>query len=118
MTFDHEPQDAHVEASARSAHTAAGEPDVAATGSIVFTSVMIAARSATAQPSFLRRGDAGRLSSASRAEELRGGLVAARREDRAHEYLPLAGQSAGAIHEILPAAEIVRRIVTRARQRL
>ena len=31
-----------------------------------------------------------------------------------HEYLPFAGQSAGLIHEILPAAEIVRRVVAEA----
>ena len=30
------------------------------------------------------------------------------------EYLPFAGQSAGLIHEVLPAAEIVRRVVAEA----
>ncbi len=49
-----------------------------------------------------------------RAGELRDELMAAMSEGRGHEYLPLAGQSAGAIGEILPAAEIVRRIVTEA----
>ncbi len=53
-----------------------------------------------------------------RAAELRDELVAAMGEGRAHEYLPLAGQAAGAIGEILPAAEIVRRIVTEADQAL
>ena len=33
---------------------------------------------------------------------------------RGDEYLPFAGQSAGLIHEILPAAEIVRRVVAEA----
>ena len=55
---------------------------------------------------------------ASRAGELGGELMAAMSEGRAHEYLPLAGQSAGAIAEILSAAEIVRRIVTEAEQTL
>lgn len=32
------------------------------------------------------------------------------------EYLPFAGQSAGLIHEILPAAEIVRRVVAEAEE--
>jgi nitronate monooxygenase/enoyl-[acyl-carrier protein] reductase II len=33
-----------------------------------------------------------------------------------HEYLPFAGQSAGLVHEILPAREIVRRVVAEADQ--
>ena len=33
---------------------------------------------------------------------------------RGDEYLPFAGQSAGLIHEVLPAAEIVRRVVSEA----
>jgi enoyl-[acyl-carrier protein] reductase II len=35
-------------------------------------------------------------------------------EGRGDEYLPFAGQSAGLIHEVLPAAEIVRRVVAEA----
>ena len=30
------------------------------------------------------------------------------------EYVPFAGQSAGLVHEILPAAEIVRRVIAEA----
>jgi nitronate monooxygenase/enoyl-[acyl-carrier protein] reductase II len=55
---------------------------------------------------------------ASKAEELGQELMAGMGEGRAHEYLPLAGQSAGAIAEILSAAEIVRRIATEAEQTL
>jgi enoyl-[acyl-carrier protein] reductase II len=33
---------------------------------------------------------------------------------RGDEYLPFAGQSAGLVHEVLPAAEIVRRVVRQA----
>jgi enoyl-[acyl-carrier protein] reductase II len=33
---------------------------------------------------------------------------------RGDEYLPFAGQSAGLIHEVLPAAEIVRRVLAEA----
>jgi NAD(P)H-dependent flavin oxidoreductase YrpB (nitropropane dioxygenase family) len=46
------------------------------------------------------------------ADELRRELAAAFASGQAHEYLPLTGQSAGAIKEVLPAAEIVRRVVT------
>jgi nitronate monooxygenase/enoyl-[acyl-carrier protein] reductase II len=35
-------------------------------------------------------------------------------EGRGDEYLPFAGQSVGLIHEVLPAAEIVRRVVAEA----
>ena len=38
-------------------------------------------------------------------------LLAALREDRAHEYIPFAGQSAALIHDVKPAAEIVRELV-------
>jgi nitronate monooxygenase/enoyl-[acyl-carrier protein] reductase II len=35
-----------------------------------------------------------------------------------NEYVPFAGQTAGAIHDILPAAEIVRRIIAEAEEAL
>jgi enoyl-[acyl-carrier protein] reductase II len=35
-------------------------------------------------------------------------------EGRGHEYVPFAGQSAGLVDEVLPAAEIVRRVVAEA----
>jgi enoyl-[acyl-carrier protein] reductase II len=38
-------------------------------------------------------------------------LLAALREDRAHEYLPFTGQSAALIHDVRPAAEIMRELV-------
>ncbi len=55
---------------------------------------------------------------ASHADELRRELLGAMAAGRGHEYLPLAGQSAGAIDEILPAGEIVRRIAAEARRAL
>jgi nitronate monooxygenase/enoyl-[acyl-carrier protein] reductase II len=41
-------------------------------------------------------------------------LQQAAKEGRLHEYLPLAGQTAGLIREVLPAGEIVRRMVAEA----
>ena len=41
-------------------------------------------------------------------------LLAALREDRAHEYVPFAGQSAALVHDVRPAAEIVRDLVAGA----
>jgi enoyl-[acyl-carrier protein] reductase II len=41
-------------------------------------------------------------------------LRAALEEGGGHEYLPFAGQSAGLISEVLPAGEIVRRVVAEA----
>ena len=56
-----------------------------------------------------RRDEGGRA-----AEWLRGEVMAALREGRAHELVPFTGQTAGLIRELLPAAEIVRRIVAEA----
>jgi enoyl-[acyl-carrier protein] reductase II len=50
-----------------------------------------------------RREEAGR-----RAESLREEIMAAVRERRPHELTPFSGQSAGLVHDILPAAEILR----------
>ena len=47
-------------------------------------------------------------------DELRQELAAAFASGGAHEYLPLTGQSAGAVKDVLPAAEIVRRVVAEA----
>jgi nitronate monooxygenase/enoyl-[acyl-carrier protein] reductase II len=50
-----------------------------------------------------RHEEAGR-----RAESLRGEIMAVVRERRPHELTPFSGQSAGLVHDILPAAEILR----------
>ncbi len=52
------------------------------------------------------------------AERLQGEILSAIRQRRTHELLPFTGQTAGFIHDVLPAAEIVRRIVTEAEQAL
>jgi len=60
-----------------------------------------------------RRDDAKR-----EAERLRGEVMAAVGQGRLGELMPFAGQTAGLILEILPAAEIVRRIVAGAEEAL
>ena len=52
------------------------------------------------------------------ADQLREHIMATMREGRQHEAAPFAGESVGLIHELLPAAEIVRRIVVEAEQAL
>jgi enoyl-[acyl-carrier protein] reductase II len=52
------------------------------------------------------------------AERLRGEVFAAVKQGRLHELMPVAGQSAGLVGEILPAPEIVRRIVAEAQTAL
>ena len=52
------------------------------------------------------------------ADRLRGEVLAAAQQGRLHELMPIAGQSAGLIHDILPAGEIVRRIVAEAQAAL
>lgn len=41
-------------------------------------------------------------------------LMAALRENRLHEYIPFAGQSAALVHDVKPAAQIVRELVEEA----
>jgi enoyl-[acyl-carrier protein] reductase II len=52
------------------------------------------------------------------AGRLREELMISIEEGRAHELVPFTGQSAGMVHEILPAAEIVRRMVAEAEEAL
>jgi nitronate monooxygenase/enoyl-[acyl-carrier protein] reductase II len=51
---------------------------------------------------------------AQRADELGPTILEAILNGRGHEYMPFAGQSAGLVREILPAAEIVRSVVAEA----
>jgi nitronate monooxygenase/enoyl-[acyl-carrier protein] reductase II len=52
------------------------------------------------------------------AEQLRAELRTAVESGRAHELVPFTGQTAGLVDEVLPAAEIVRRLVDEAEQAL
>jgi enoyl-[acyl-carrier protein] reductase II len=52
------------------------------------------------------------------AERLRNEVLPVFKQMRVHELFPAAGQSAGLIHNIEPAGEIVHRIVNEARQAL
>jgi enoyl-[acyl-carrier protein] reductase II len=52
------------------------------------------------------------------AERLRGELMSVVRERRVHELVPFTGQTAGMIHDVLPAAEIVRGMVSEAEEAL
>jgi enoyl-[acyl-carrier protein] reductase II len=52
------------------------------------------------------------------AERLREELGTAIRVGRAHELIPLTGQTAGMIDEVLPAGEVVRRMVREAEEAL
>jgi len=60
-----------------------------------------------------RRDDAKR-----EAERLQGEVITALQQGRFHEMVPFAGQTAGLISEILPAGEIVCRIVAEAEEAL
>ena len=60
-----------------------------------------------------RREDAKR-----EAERVRGEVMAAIRQGRLGELLPAAGQGVGLIRDIVPAAEIVRRIAVEAEEAL
>jgi len=45
-------------------------------------------------------------------------VLAALQQGRIHELLPFAGESAGLVQDIVPAGEIVQRLVAEARQAL
>jgi nitronate monooxygenase/enoyl-[acyl-carrier protein] reductase II len=60
---------------------------------------------------FIDAWNARRAEARERAAELMGEMGAARQSGRSHEFLAVAGQTAGAIHEVRPAAEIVRALV-------
>jgi enoyl-[acyl-carrier protein] reductase II len=51
-------------------------------------------------------------------ERLRGEIMAALGEGRAHEVVPFSGQTAGLVRDVLPAAQIVRRIVAETERAL
>ena len=52
------------------------------------------------------------------AEQLRDILLSGMRQGRDPEFVPFTGQSAGLVHDILPAAEIINRILIDARETL
>jgi nitronate monooxygenase/enoyl-[acyl-carrier protein] reductase II len=52
------------------------------------------------------------------ADDLRAQIMASVQEGRPHELTPFTGQSAGLVHEVLPAAEIVRALAREAEQAL
>ena len=51
-------------------------------------------------------------------QRLQAEVMAAMQSGRFHELMPFAGQTAGAIHDIPPAAEVLREMVTEAEQLL
>jgi enoyl-[acyl-carrier protein] reductase II len=63
---------------------------------------------------FVDRWNGRRAQAEREAERLREELGAAMREGRAHELVPLTGQTAGMITEVLPVAEIIRRMTAEA----
>ncbi|HEY2955130.1 MAG TPA: nitronate monooxygenase [Candidatus Eisenbacteria bacterium] len=52
------------------------------------------------------------------AGRLREELTSAMRAGRAHDYVPITGQSAGLVRDVLPAAEIVHRMMSEAEEAL
>jgi nitronate monooxygenase/enoyl-[acyl-carrier protein] reductase II len=51
---------------------------------------------------------------AASAEALRNQVMTAMRDGTAHELIPLTGQSAGLVHDVAPASDLVRRLVGEA----
>jgi enoyl-[acyl-carrier protein] reductase II len=68
----------------------------------------------TLRTGFVDEWAAKRAEARGEADRLRDEVAAAARAGRMQELVPLSGQSAGLIREVLPAAEIVRRLVAEA----
>jgi enoyl-[acyl-carrier protein] reductase II len=60
---------------------------------------------------FVERWERRPVDAAEQADSLRAEILASVQQGRAHELTPFTGQTAGLIDEVLPAAEIVRRMV-------
>jgi nitronate monooxygenase/enoyl-[acyl-carrier protein] reductase II len=67
---------------------------------------------------FIEKWMKGREAAKQEVERLRVEVIAAIQQGRMQEFIPWAGQTAGLIHEILPAAEIVRRLAAQAEEAL
>lgn len=65
---------------------------------------------------FIDRWQGRREEAKHNAARLGGEVLPVFTQGRVHELFPAAGQSVGLIHEVLPAGEIVRRIVAEAKQ--
>ncbi|MBI2964775.1 MAG: nitronate monooxygenase [Chloroflexi bacterium] len=63
---------------------------------------------------FIESWEGRRVEASMSSDQLRSEVMTAAQQGRFHEYVPFAGQSVGLIQDILPAAEIVKRIVTEA----
>jgi enoyl-[acyl-carrier protein] reductase II len=63
---------------------------------------------------FVERMRSSATPAADSAEAMRAEVIAAITDGRTHELVPFTGQTAGLIHETLPAAEIVRRMASEA----
>jgi enoyl-[acyl-carrier protein] reductase II len=59
-----------------------------------------------------------RAEAAGEAERLQGDIWSGIQQGRMEDYVPFTGQSAGLVHEVLPAGEIVHRLVQGARDAL
>ncbi|MFF9489330.1 NAD(P)H-dependent flavin oxidoreductase [Streptomyces sp. NPDC014676] len=63
---------------------------------------------------FVEEGNAGPEAAAAQAEALRSKMMTSMRDGTAHELIPLTGQTAGLVRDIVPAAELVHRLITEA----
>jgi enoyl-[acyl-carrier protein] reductase II len=63
---------------------------------------------------FVQRWHAHPEEARSNAQQMQAEIIGGLRAGRLHEYVPFTGQTAGMIKDVLPAAEIVRRLVEEA----
>lgn len=67
---------------------------------------------------FIEKWQGSREAAKGEAERLRAEVISAIQQGRMEEFIPWAGQTVGLVHEVLPAAEIVKRILFDAEETL
>ena len=67
---------------------------------------------------FIEKWQKSREAAKQDAEQLRAEVILAIQQGKMEEFIPWAGQTVGLVHEILPAAEIVKRIMAEAEEAL
>ncbi len=67
---------------------------------------------------FVEEWNRRQVEAAQEEERLGGKVISALREGRGHELIPFTGQTAGMIHEVLEAGDIVRGLVAEAEEAL
>jgi enoyl-[acyl-carrier protein] reductase II len=85
--------------------------DIFPRGSVAYDTVPRSIRT-----SFIEKWQKSREVARQEAERLRAEVISAIQQGKMEEFIPWAGQTVGLVHDILPAAEIIKRIIKEAEE--